>query len=487
MVPVQALRVHAEETVIMPASSQKPVKRRPVVASMDNPAALYSKEAEQAVLGCMLGQPGEVLDIAMEKLTSADFFILANQEIFDAIVGMWNNNVAIDVMTIHQWLTDRKLAESVGSPGILADLLVGYATWLNVGSYIQIVQDKSLLRKLQTACLTILQDIIDMPDSVPSVLDRAEAGIMAATTISNESDDYEATVQTTAKIIHRITSYTPNRDVTGLPTGFSRLDDLTQGWHPGEMIVIGGRPGQGKTTLGMHFAKTVCKYQWNEEVQTFVEPGLPVGVIEIEMPAEQLMMRMLADEARIPLQLIRKGLTVEEDKTAARTAKARMDAWPLYIKTPSSITISQLRSKARRMKADWDIHLLVIDYLQMVMSMSKQAKDNRQNEVAEVSRGIKTIARELNIPVIILAQLNRRSDEKGGEPALHNLKESGAIEQDADVVILIHPEKPDDDESRKSPVVNYIANLAKQRNGPTDRIKLLLNTRYNRFEEPVQK
>jgi len=481
--------------MIMPASESaqpKPSRRsRPTnTAEMLSPTVLYSAEAEKAVLGCMMAQPAEVINDATVALLKEDFFVPAHQEIFAALREMYNSTQAIDVMTIHQWLIDRKLAEAVGSPGILAELLVGFATHLNVGSYIKIVKEKSLLRCLQTACSTIVQDIADMPDSVSSVLDRAESAIFHVTNLGLTQSTVPAREEID-KAIKLIENFQNRKGhLQGLPTGFHKLDELTAGWKSGEMIVLAARPGMGKTALALTFMRHALDQRYDEATDAWKKPGHAVGMFSLEMTNEQLMLRLLASYGSESLGKIRSGELDEHSMQKLRMVAGDMREWPLYLDDSSFLTINQLRGKARRMKDRYKIEMLVIDYLQLLRSESAQAKDNRQNEVAEISRGIKALAKELEIPIIILAQLNRRSEEAKAEPALHNLRESGAIEQDADVVLMLHRQDPDKDEDGNErqigPVIPYNLIIAKQRNGPTDKLDILFHAPYTRFDDPVR-
>jgi replicative DNA helicase len=483
--------------MIMPASDSPPAKSQPkrgranpAAADMLSPTVLYSAEAERAVLGCMLAQPEEVINDVTVALLKEDFFVPAYQEIFGALRDMSNSGQAIDVISIHQWLTDRKLAEAVGSPGILAELLVGFATHLNVGTYIKIVKDKSLLRCLQSACSAIVQDIAEMPDSVASVLDRAESAIFHVTNLGLTNSTVPAREEID-KAIALIERFQNRRgQLQGLPTGFHRLDELTAGWKAGEMIVLAARPGQGKTALALTFTRHALKQRYDDATDSWKMPGHAVGMFSLEMTNEQLMLRLLASCGSESLGRIRSGDLDDHAMQKLRDIAADMRQWPLYLDDSSFLTINQLRGKARRMKDRHGIEMLVIDYLQLLRSESAQAKDNRQNEVAEISRGIKALAKELAIPIIILAQLNRKSEEARQEPALHNLRESGAIEQDADVVLLLHrpdPEKDDEGNERQTgPIIPYHLIIAKQRNGPTEKLDILFHAPYTRFDDPVR-
>ncbi len=481
--------------MIMPASQShsahlKPKRRLTPAEEAQLPKLLYAAEAEKAVLGCMMAQPHEVIDEVTNALSKEDFFVPAHKEIFEALCEMHNLRQAIDVMTIHQWLTDRKLAEAVGSPGILGDLLTGFATHLNVGTYIRTVKDKSLLRCLQGACSDIVADIADHPESVPDVLDRAETAIFKVTNLGITQTTVSASHEID-KAIKLIETFQNRKGrLPGLQTGFHQLDEYTGGWKAGEMIVLAARPGQGKTALGLTFAQRALRERYDEATDAWKKPGHAVGMFSLEMTNEQLMLRLLASHASERLQSIRQGQLDEHALQKLRMVGADMKEWPLFLDDSSFLTINQLRAKARRMKDKHHIELLVIDYLQLLSSVSDQAKENRQNEVAEISRGIKGLAKDLGIPIIILAQLNRRSEEAKAEPALHNLRESGAIEQDADVVLLLHRadagKDQDGNEVQHGDIIPYKLIIAKQRNGPTDRLDIMFHAPYTRFDDPVR-
>jgi replicative DNA helicase len=451
-------------------------------------SVLYSFDSEKAVLGCMLAQPYEVINDASVALRKEDFFVPAHQEIFAALLEMRDKQIAIDVMTVHEWLTDHKLEKACGSPGILAELLVGFATHLNVGSYIQFVKAKALLRAMNTACSTIVQDIFEHTDSVASVLDRAETAIFAVTNmgLTNTTVPASEEIEKALGLIDAMQSRKGH--LQGIPTGFHRLDELTAGWKPGEMIVVAARPGQGKTALAMTFARHAVLQRYDDANDTWVKPGHPAGMFSLEMTNEQLMLRLLATCGSESLSKIRSGTLTADELAKLRIVAGEMKEWPLFLDDSSFLTINQLRGKARRMKDRYSIELLIVDYLQLLRSESEQAKDNRQNEVAEISRGIKALAKELSIPIIILAQLNRKSEEGKSEPALHNLRESGAIEQDADVVMLLH--RPEQEQplpgDQPTPIIPYRLNVAKQRNGPTDVLEILFHAAYTRFDDPVR-
>jgi replicative DNA helicase len=475
--------------MIAPATARK---RRPSTTDPEAiMAPLYSAEAEKAVLGSMLARPDVVIDEVSDGLAKDDFFVPSHQEIYEAINALHNSGKAIDITTLHQYLADRKLAEVVGSPGILAELAAGLATHLNVGSYVSIVKEKSLLRHLQHACANISQSVQDNQDSVTGVLDNAEREIFQVTNrgLTNSTVTAKTEIE---KAIQLIENYQKNRGrLFGIPTGFHRLNELTTGWHGGEMIVLAARPGIGKTALALTFARHAMDARYDEKLDNWVKPGYCVGMFSLEMTNQQLMLRMLASYASESLQRIRQGDLDDQAMQKLCMIGEDMKQFPLVLDDSSFLTINQLRGKTRRMKQQYKIDMLVIDYLQLLRSESEQAKDNRQNEVAEISRGIKALAKELDIPIIVLAQLNRKSEEGKTEPALHNLRESGAIEQDADMVLLLHREDGADSEESNGAalppgVKKYKLIIAKQRNGPTDNLEIHFQSNYTRFEDPVR-
>ncbi|MEM1057717.1 MAG: replicative DNA helicase [Verrucomicrobiota bacterium] len=471
--------------MIAPAHGKSDAPARQASATEILTQPLYSAEAEKAVLGSMMVRPEIVVDEVVETLNEKSFFVPAHQLVFAAVSTMHANGMAIDMTTIHQYLSDKKQLEAVGGLGYLAEIINGFTTHLNVGSYVEIVKGKSLLRHLQDACANIAQEISDQQDSVPKILDRAEKEIFEVTnlgltnTTSTARDEID-------KAIALIENFTKRKgQMFGIPTGFQRLNDLTTGWQKGDMIVLAARPGVGKTALALTFAKNAMDSRYDQELDNWVKPGYGVGMFSLEMTNEQLMLRLIASYASESLQRIRSGELDDHALEKIKMIGEDMKDYPLVLDDSSFLTINQLRGKARRMKKNYNIDLLMIDYLQLLKSDSDQAKDNRQNEVAEISRGIKALAKELEIPIIVLAQLNRKSEEGKSEPALHNLRESGAIEQDADMVMLLHRPDPEPD-AEPSWTIPYQLIIAKQRNGPTDKLDLQFQAQYTRFDDPVK-
>lgn len=452
-------------------------------------APLYSAEAEKAVLGSMISHPHEVNYKVMEQgVKRSDFFVPAHQEIFEAILDLDAKGKPIDITILHEFFTDRKLAEIVGSPGILAELVAGVATHLNTESYVRIVKGKSILRQLQAACQSIAQDIADRPDEVESVLDKAESYVFA---VNSEADSKSAVtirdeIKRTLEQIERYRSM--KGKLSGIPTGFFKLNNLTGGWQSTDMIVLAARPGVGKTALALTFAKNAMMERYNEEKDQWVKPGFGVGFFSLEMGNNQIMLRLLSSYAGISLKKIRNGELEDHEMEVIQQVSGDMRDLPMYMDDSSMLSINQLRAKARRMKKQFNIDMIMIDYLQLLRSESVQARDSRQNEVAEISRGIKALAKELQVPILVLAQLNRKAEEAKQEPGLHNLRESGAIEQDADIVMLLHREEQDAETAAagnpRPDLRPYKLIIAKHRNGPTDTLDVVFNGACTRFEDP---
>jgi replicative DNA helicase len=462
----------------------KNMKRKGVDTIKEAIPALFSTEAEKALLGLMLTNPELVFDQVRERLTVEDFYIPAHRILFEALSELHTKNIAIDLTTVHQYLVDHHLDEKIGGAALLADLVASFATHLNLESYIKILKEKSILRRLHSAALTIVQNIYENSHSVSQVLDQAEKQIFEITDLAVSRSTVKASVEI-QKAIELIDCFHKRKGrLFGIPTGFHHLDQITTGWQNGDMIVLAARPGVGKTALGLTFACRALKERYDQTKDLWIKPGYSVGFFSLEMTAVQIMLRLLAAIGSESLQKIRRGelepASLEKLKMLADDAKE----WPFYIDDSSDLTIHQLRAKARRMKNQFGVDLIIIDYLQLLHSDSQQAKENRQVEISEISRGIKALAKELNIPIIVLAQLNRRMEEGRSEPALHHLRESGAIEQDADVVILLH--RLESDSVTDVTKIPYLIHVAKQRNGPTDKIEVLFNAPYTRFEDPLR-
>jgi replicative DNA helicase len=443
----------------------------------DVPRSLPSSEdGEKGVLCSLLLSPREVADLCVLSLRPDAFYIPAHQTIYSLILDFGDKSKPIDFVSLKQALKDRNQIEEIGGPEYLSALYSFVPTAANAGYYIEIVREKYVLRRLIIACNRLSNQCYDPQEDIEPLLDDAEREIFAITG-EHVNTEIVATKDLVMAAIEQIEKLYENRgSVTGLPTGFVELDRMTSGLHPAEMVVIAARPSMGKTALAMNVAEHVA-----------MNVGKPVAVFSLEMSSQQLVQRLLCSRAKVDLQRVRNGFLSERDFPNLTAAAAKLAAAKMFIDDTPGLSITELRAKARRMKSQQDIQLIVIDYLQLLRSTSRRAQDNRQLEISEISGGIKALAKELNLPIIVIAQLNRQPDtraKEGGRPRLSDLRESGSIEQDADVVgLLVRPEYYETDEDAKQEKAGEAELIiAKQRNGPTGDVPLTFLKEYTRFE-----
>src|SRR5215471_4234062 len=460
----------------------KRVRRSPAAAAANvDRLPPHSLESEMGVLGCVLLSPNECMGECIEKFKGGAevFYDLKHQTIFTMLAEMYDSRVAIDVITLQQRLKNKQLLEQVGGLAYLSALPDAVPSAANLEYYLDIVQEKYLLRRMIHTCTDVVGRVYDFEGEVDALMDEVERDVLRIS---------EARVQTTTttikdlvkKAINTIEDFHQRQGLlTGIGTGFTDLDKMTSGLHGGEMIVIAARPSMGKTSLAMNIAEHVA-----------IEQKLPVGVFSLEMTSESLVLRMLCSRSRVNLRNVRDGFLAERDFPKLTGAAGKLANAPLFIDDSSGLSILQLRAKARRMFQQFGIKLFVVDYLQLLHSTARRA-ENRQQEIADISSGIKALAKELNVPVIVLSQLNREIErEKGRAPRLSDLRESGAIEQDADVVGLLYRPSSDEDEGGAAGdepdalPVNLL--IAKQRNGPTGDVNLTFLKSFTRFESAAK-
>jgi replicative DNA helicase len=463
-------------------SGEKVVPISPTGSAQDIHRPLpHSVEAEQGVLGSMLLSPRQAIAECVEKINEQYFYIPAHQTIYNVLVDLWNAGQAIDLITFTQVLRDRNLLDSVGGAAFVTSLFTFVPTAANLEYYLEIVRDKYILREIISAATESVRRAYDEQDEVNNLLDEVEQRIFAVgeDRFKGQMLSMKDQVMEAIEAIERL--YENRGGITGLSTGFAELDRMTNGMHSGEMIVIAARPSMGKTALAMNIVEHVA-----------VNQKLPVGVFSLEMSSQQLVQRLLCSRAHVNLAKVRGGFLGERDFPNLTAAASKLAEAKIYIDDSSSLNILELRAKARRLKAQQDIQLIAIDYLQLVTSSSRRAQDNRQLEITEISAGLKSLAKELKIPVIVVAQLNRQPEQRtGGKPRLSDLRESGAIEQDADLVgLLLRPsfyEEREDDDKADSKFVEETAEeaeliIAKQRNGPIGNVPLTFFKQFTRFE-----
>src|ERR1035441_9919913 len=368
---------------------------------------------------------------------------LRNQTIIGVLLEMYDKREAIDIITVQQRLKDKQLLEEVGGISYLAALPDTVPSSANLSYYLDIVQEKFLLRKMISTCTDVVGRVYDYEGEVDALMDEVERDILRISE-SRAQSSVLGVKELVGKAIGTIENYFSRKGVlNGLATGFTDLDRITDGLHGSEMIVIAARPSMGKTSLAMNIAEHVV-----------LEQKLRVAVFSLEMSAEALVLRMMCSLARVNLRSIREGFMSESDFPKLTSAAGRLAGAPLFIDDSAGLSILQLRARARRLAQQHGVKLFVIDYLQLLHSTARRAQENRQQEISDISSGIKALAKELKVPMLVLSQLNREPEkrERGAEPKLSDLRESGAIEQDADLVGLLYkPSKADNDDESSSP------------------------------------
>jgi replicative DNA helicase len=426
-------------------------------------------EAEQSILGGIL-LDNQALNAVLEILTQADFYSDAHRKIFASIVDLSNRNEPADLITLSNIMKDQKKLDQVGGISYLASLVDNVGSAANISYYARIVKEKSTLRRMIEAATQILNRSYDVGMDVDQMLDQAEHAIfeISENKIRPSFSPMREILKSSFQTIERL--YANKELITGVATGFDNLDDITSGLQKSDLIIVAGRPSMGKTAFALNIAQNAA-----------LLTGIPVAVFSLEMAKEQLVMRMLAAEARVDSQRLRKGFLGETDWPKLTEAAGRLSDAPIYIDDTPAITVIEMKAKARRLKAENGLGLIVIDYLQLMRGSAY--KDSREQEISEISRSLKALAKELSVPVIALSQLNRKvEDRTNRRPMMADLRESGAIEQDADVIAFIYRDEvynKSEDNPEKG-IAEII--IGKQRNGPTGIVKLAFQEKYTRFE-----
>jgi replicative DNA helicase len=426
-------------------------------------------EAESSVLGGVLLE-NDAINVVLEVLRPEDFYRESHRKIFRAMIELLDRNEPVDLITLSDFLKGRNELEAIGGTSYLAALADFVPTAANISYYARIVREKAILRSLIGAATEIATRGYEEQGNVEEFLDTAEKVIFDISekkikaSFVSVGDMIKDTLKTVEKLYER------KEMVTGVPTGYEDLDKLTAGLQAADLIIVAGRPGMGKTAFALNIA-TNAAYA-----------GVGAAVFSLEMAKEQLVLRMLCSEARVNSSKVRSGYLGERDFPQLAKAAGRLHEAPIYIDDTPAISVLELRAKARRLVRDRSkkIGLIVVDYLQLMRGMG--AANNREQEISEISRSLKALAKELNVPVMALSQLNRRVEDRGDRrPMMSDLRESGAIEQDADVIMFIYRDEVynKSDESKKG-LAEVI--VAKQRNGPIDTINLTFLSEFTRFE-----
>lgn len=428
----------------------------------------HNEEAERSALGAVMLNKEALLDVT-EEVKPEDFYNESHREIFDAIMNLYRENTAVDMLTVCEELNRRKALDMVGGRAYIATLTAEVPSTANAGEYAKIVSEKAMLRRLITAAEDITIKGYDDKMAAEELLDYAEGDIFRIAQ-KRQRNDYAKIQDVLMKNLRIIDQAVQNKgQVIGLPTGFKQLDEKTSGLQPSDLIIVAARPGMGKTAFALNIAQ-----------QSAVKAGASVLIFSLEMSQEQLGQRLIAMQARVESEKLKKGTLDLKDWDRINFALNELNNTKIVIDDTPGISIMEMRNKCRRLKAEQGLDLIVVDYLQL-MTFDGRA-DSRQQEISALSRHLKLLAREMNCPVIVLSQLSRapglRQDKR---PMLSDLRESGSIEQDADIVMFLYRDDYYNENTEKPGVCEI--NIAKHRSGPTDRIDLTWVARYTKFSD----
>lgn len=425
-------------------------------------------DAERSLLGSVLVNNENYYRI-VEFLRPEDFYLDSHRVIFRNMTTLMENSRAIDLITLQDELLRSASLESAGGIGYLSGLLEGIPYLINIEHYIDIVRDRALLRQMISSASKMIADCFDQAEPADAILDQAEQALFNLSEHRTKAGfvsvrDME---EDTQKLLTKL--YEDKEMITGVPTGFQDLDRMTSGFQPGDLVILAARPSMGKTALALNIAEHVA-----------MKKGLPVGIFSLEMSKQQLLMRFLCAESMVDAHKVRTGYIGKDDFHQLIDALATVTRSPMFIDDSSSLTIMEMRAKSRRLKAEHGLSLLIVDYLQLMSGYGRV--ENRVQEISGISRGLKALAKELEVPVIALSQLSRAPEQRQGDhrPQLSDLRESGSIEQDADVVLFIYREevyKRDEENEGKADLI-----ISKQRNGPIGLVKLAFLKQYTKFE-----
>ncbi len=426
-------------------------------------------EAEQSVLGAVL-LDNNALHKVLEILTQEDFYRDAHKTIFQAIINLYERNEPVDLITLTNILKEGQMLEKVGGASYLASLAEDVPTAANVSYYARIVKEKALLRELIGVATEIVEEAHRSPGGVEEFLDKAERTIFEISEQRSKRSYFSMKdlIKESFRFIEK--RFETKELITGVPTGFAELDNLTSGFQGSDLVIIAGRPSHGKTAFALNIAL-------NAAVMT--SKPVPVGIFSLEMSKEQIALRMLSCGGKVEGERLRKGLLTDQHWQRLTDVADLLSKAPVYIDDTPALTALALRAKARRLKVEHDLKMIIVDYLQLMQGPPDA--NTREQEISEISRSLKALAKELNIPVVALSQLSRKAElHPQRRPQLSDLRESGALEQDADLILFVYRDElynPDSEDRGKAEII-----IGKQRNGPLDKIKLNFFKEYTRFE-----
>jgi replicative DNA helicase len=431
----------------------------------------HNLEAERSILGAVL-LDNHALNAAVERLRSEDFFLPQHRYIFERMVQLGEKQQAIDTITLMEDLSRTGALEAAGGIAYLSQLADGLPRVTNVDHYARIVKEKAILRSLIYSTSVIQEQALAAGDDADVILDRAESTIfqIAEDRVKAGLINVKDLVKESYDRLEKILS--EGRRISGLATGYTGLDNETAGLQPSELVILAARPSMGKTALALNIAENVALRQRQ-----------PVAVFSLEMSKESLLLRLLASQARVDAHKFRTGHMNRDDWGKVTASLAELGEAPIWIDDSASSTVLEMGAKARRLKRDRGLSLMIVDYLQLVVPTHSGRGTNRQEEVSSISRALKGLAKELKVPIVVLSQLTRAPEREDRKPQLADLRESGAIEQDADVVLFINrpnfykTDIPEEDRAKAELII------AKQRNGPTGSLNFVFLSRHTRFEE----
>jgi len=431
------------------------------------------QEAELAVLASMLFDR-EAIAIANELLRGDDFYRPANQVLYETMVELFSRSIPVDVVTLSDKLTEKGMLEQIGGRDKISELAAAFFTSANIKHHAEIVAEKSTLRQLIKSASFIVNAGYEAREDVSAILERAEKSVFDISQRSNVSDfaHISEVIVSTNKKLEEL--FETKGAITGVPTGFTDFDRRTAGLQPSELILIGARPSMGKTAFLLNIAGNAA-----------IGKGIPTAIFSLEMSKEQLGNRLLSAEAKVDSQRLRTGNLIDEDWNSIAENIAKISKAPLYIDDTPGLSVTELRAKCRRLKMEKNLGLIVIDYLQLMTAAASSRPESRQLEISEISRSLKIVAKELQVPVLVAAQLSRAVEaRKDHRPMLSDLRESGAIEQDADVVAFLYRDEYYNPETLKKGETEVI--IAKQRNGPTGTVELIFLGNLTRFVDKAR-
>lgn len=424
-------------------------------------------EAEQSVLGAILLE-NEAISPAIENLAADDFYKDAHKQIFLAMLDLYGKSEPIDLITLTEQLSKKEMLEKVGGASYLSNVASMVPTAANIKHYAKIVKEKATLRNLITTATEIIATTYDTEQNVNEVLDQAESKIFSISEnmVKQSYVHVKDVLKDTIEMVDKL--YNKKELITGLPTGFMDLDEATTGLHPGDLIVIGARPGMGKTAFCLNVVTNAA-----------ISEKRPIAVFSLEMTKEQLVLRMICAEAEVDSKAVRSGYHSKEDYRKLVNSAGRLADAPIYI-DDSFNSVLDIRAKSRRLKSEHGLGLIVIDYLQLMSGANSNT--SREQVISEISRSLKALAKDLSVPIIVISQLNRSCEMRGDNkrPLIADLRESGAIEQDADIILFLYRGEYYNAKDAEAGMAEL--NIAKQRNGPTKTINLSFLDKYTKFK-----